>query len=61
MLKVIVAERYTFHDYNYEYLAKELDIRIPPFIEETASRDAEELDKMGIKWTKEHGYPVKHF
>lgn len=59
MLKVIVAGSRTFHD--YEYLAKELDIRIPPFIEEIVSGDAEGPDKMGAKWAEERGYPVKHF
>lgn len=59
MLKVIVAGSRTFHD--YEYLAKELDIRIPPFIEEIVSGDAEGPDKMGAKWAEEHRYPVKHF
>lgn len=59
MLKVIIAGSRTFR--NYEYLSKELDIRIPPFIDEVISGDAEGPDKMGARWAEEHGYSVKHF
>lgn len=59
MQKVIVAGSRTFHDYGY--LAKELDVRIPPFIEEIVCGNADGPDKFGAKWAEEHGYPVKHF
>lgn len=59
MLKVIVAGSRTFND--YEYLSKELDIRIPPFIEEIVSGDARGADRLGARWAQEHGFNVKHF
>lgn len=59
MQKVIVAGSRTFHDYGY--LAKELDVRIPPFIEEIICGDADGPDKFGARWAKEHEYLVKHF
>lgn len=48
MQKVIVAGSRTFHD--YEYLAKELDVRIPPFIKEIVCGDANGPDKFGARW-----------
>lgn len=59
MLKVIIAGSRTFND--YKFFEKELNIRIPPFIEEIVSGDAKGPDKFAIKWAEEHGYPVKHF
>lgn len=48
MLKVIIAGSRTFHD--YEYIAKELNIHIPPFIEEIVCGDANGPDKFGARW-----------
>lgn len=53
MQKVIVAGSRTFHDYGY--LAKELDVRIPPFIEEIICGDANGPDKFGARWRKNMG------
>lgn len=59
MQKVIVAGSRTFHDYGY--LAKELDVRIPPFIKEIVCGNADGPDKFGAKWRKNMGIQLNIF